>query len=102
MKLKPPTGGDKSGQVSHSIIHSISSLKWLIHSKTKQVTVFMKRSLNYQLTQFVKNEDSFIKETSVLLRGIVLWWVFLQKQRIQKILCLKCKHTINLVYLTVL
>ncbi len=43
----------------HWIIDSLDSFKRLIHSETKQVTVFMNESLNHWLTWFIQTTDSF-------------------------------------------
>ncbi len=49
--------------MNHWIIDSLDSFKWLIHSETKQVTVFMNESLNHWLTRFVQMADSFRNES---------------------------------------
>ncbi len=50
--------------MSHWIIDSLDSFKRLIHSETKQVTVFMNESLNHWLTWFIQTPDSFRNEAS--------------------------------------
>ncbi len=46
------------------IIDSLDSFKWPIHSETKQVTVFMNKSLNHWLTWFIQMADSFWNKAS--------------------------------------
>jgi len=50
--------------MSHWIIDSLNSIKRLIHSETKQVTVFMNESLNHWLTWFIQTPDSFRNKAS--------------------------------------
>ncbi len=69
--------------VSHWIIDSLDSLKWLLHSETKQVvTVFMNESLNHRLTWFVQTVDSYSNESLqcyVQRCSSVLIWLELAK-----------------------
>ncbi len=64
---KPPVGGGKClfSWVSHLLMHSTDSFKWLINLETRQVTVLMNGPLNHWLTQFIQNVDSFCNETAL-------------------------------------